>query len=48
VVYDERSGRPVTTKTDENVEKVRTLVRTDRLGIRMIAEGLNMDKETGR
>lgn len=46
---DERSGRPVTMKTDENVERVRTLVRTDRrLGIRKIAEQLNMNKETVR
>jgi hypothetical protein len=41
----ERPGRPVTMKSDENVEKMRTLVRTDRrLGIRMIAEELRMDK----
>jgi hypothetical protein len=33
-------------KTDENVETVRTLLRTNCcLGIRMIAEGLTMDKE---
>jgi histone-lysine N-methyltransferase SETMAR len=36
-------------KTDENVDKVRTLVRNDRrLSIRMIAEELNVDKETVR
>jgi hypothetical protein len=36
-------------KTDENVERVRTLVRTDRrLGMRKTAEELNMDKETVR
>jgi orotate phosphoribosyltransferase-like protein len=36
-------------KTDENVDKVRTLVRNDRrLSIRMIAEELNVDKETGK
>jgi hypothetical protein len=46
---DERPGRPVTMKTDENVDKVRTLVRTDRrLSIRMIAEEFNVDKETVR
>jgi GTP-binding protein EngB required for normal cell division len=34
---------------DENVEKERTLVRTDHyLGIRMTAEELNMDKEMVR
>jgi hypothetical protein len=48
-VEDERPGRPVTMKTDENVDKVRTLVRNDRrLSIRMIAEELNVDKETVR
>jgi predicted transcriptional regulator len=46
---DERPGRPVTMKTDENVDKVRTLVRNDcRLSIRMIAEELNVAKETVR
>jgi hypothetical protein len=36
-------------KTDENVGKVRTLVRTDRrLGTRVIEEELNMDKGTVR
>jgi hypothetical protein len=28
---DERNGRPKTHRTDENVEKVRKLVRSDRL-----------------
>jgi hypothetical protein len=43
---DERPGRPVTMKTDENVENVVTLMRIDiRLGIRMTAEVLNMDKK---
>jgi orotate phosphoribosyltransferase-like protein len=46
---DERPGRPVTMKTDENVDKVRTLVRNDRrLSIGMIAEEFNVDKETVR
>jgi DNA-directed RNA polymerase sigma subunit (sigma70/sigma32) len=36
-------------KTDENVDKVKTLVRNDRrLSIRMIAEELNVDKEIVR
>jgi hypothetical protein len=47
-VEDKRSGHPVTMKTDENVEKVRTLGRTDRLGIRMTAEEVNMDTERAR
>jgi hypothetical protein len=46
---DEQPGCPVTIKTNDNVEKVRTLVRMDRrLGIRMMAEKLNMGKETVR
>jgi transposase len=46
---DARPGRPVTMKTEENVEKVRTFVKTNgRLGIRMIAEELKMDRETVR
>jgi len=46
---DERPGRPVTMKTDENVENVVTLMRIDiRLGIRMTAEVLNMDKKKKR
>jgi hypothetical protein len=48
-VEDDERPRPVTMKTDKNVDKVRTLVRNDRhLSIRMIAEELNMDKETVR
>jgi hypothetical protein len=36
-------------KTDENVEQVRTHVRTDRcLGIRMIMEEVNVNKEMVR
>jgi hypothetical protein len=43
---DERPDRPVTMKTDENVEKVRTLLQNNHcLSIRMAAE-LSMDKET--
>jgi precorrin-2 methylase len=46
---DERTGRPVTMKTDENMEKLRALVRTDRrLGIRVLAKELNMDKQRVR
>jgi hypothetical protein len=46
---DKRPGRPVTMKTDENMEKVRTVERTNRrLGFRMRAEELNMDKEMVR
>jgi len=44
-----RPGHPVTIKTDENVEKMGILMRTDRrLGTGMIAEVLNMDKDMVR
>jgi hypothetical protein len=39
---DERTGRPKTHRTDENVEKVR------KLSVRMMAEELNIDRETVR
>ena len=46
---DPRSGQPKTQRTDANVDRVRTLVRSDRrLGVRVIAEELNMNSETVR
>ncbi|GFS77214.1 protein GVQW3 [Trichonephila clavipes] len=43
---DSRPGRPSTSKTDENVEKVASFIRSDRrLSIRAIAEAVNIDKE---
>jgi hypothetical protein len=47
-VEDEpRSGRPCTSKTDENVTKVRDLVRFDRqLTVRMISTVLNLNRQT--
>jgi hypothetical protein len=46
---DECPGRPCTSKTNENVEKIEQIVRIDRcLSIRMIAETVNVDKETVR
>ena len=46
---DLRSGQPKTQRRDENVERVRTLVRSDRrLGARVIAGELNMNMETVR
>jgi len=46
---DPRSGQPKTQRTGANVDRVRTLVRSDRrLGVRVIAEELNMNRETVR
>jgi hypothetical protein len=46
---DPRSGQPNTQRTDANVERVRTLVLSDRrLGVRVIAEEPNMNRETVR
>ena len=43
---DHRSGRPSTSKTDENVEGVRQNVWSDhRLTVRMIADELGMNSE---
>jgi hypothetical protein len=44
---DERSGRPRSRRTDENVEKVRKLVCTDGpLSLRLMARKLNMHTST--
>jgi AraC-like DNA-binding protein len=46
---DPRSGQPKTQRTDADVDRVRTLVRSDRrLGVTVIAEELNMNRETVR
>ena len=43
---DYRSGRPSTSRTDENVERVRQKVRSyRRLTVRMIADELGMNSE---
>ena len=43
---DHRSGRPSTSRTDENVECVRQKVRSNRrLTVRMIAHELGMNSE---
>ena len=43
---DHRSGRPSTSRTDENVERVRQNARSDRrLTVRMIAHELGMNSE---
>jgi hypothetical protein len=47
VLNDTGSGQPKSQRTDANVDRVRTLVHSDqRLGTRLIAEELNMNKET--
>ena len=44
---DPRSGQPKTQRTDASVDRLRTLVRSGRrLGVRIIAEELNMNRET--
>jgi len=46
---DPRSGQPKTQRIDANVDRIRTLVRSDRiLGVRVIAEELHMNRETVR
>jgi hypothetical protein len=46
---DARSGQPKTQSTNANVDRVRTWVRSDRrVGVRVIAEEPNMNRETVR
>ena len=46
---DQRSGQPKTQKTYANVDGVQTLLRSDRrVSVRVIAEELNMNRETVR
>jgi hypothetical protein len=41
---DPRSGQPKSRRVDANVDRVRTVVRSNRrLGVRLIAEELNMN-----
>ena len=49
VTDEERSGRPATRITEENIVKVRQIVRENRrLTVRSIAEQLNIGRETVR
>ena len=49
VIEEERSGRPSTSKTEENIVKVCQIVRENRrLTVRRIAEQVNIDRETGK
>jgi transposase len=46
VTDEERSGRPATRRTEENIAKVRQIVRENlRLTVRSIAEQGNVDTE---
>ena len=45
VTDEERSGRPATSRTEENITKVRQIVRENRrLTVRSIAEQVNIDR----
>ena len=45
----DRPGRPRTAVTDDNIEKVRDVVRKDgRVGVRAVAEEVNLDRESVR
>ena len=49
VEEEPRAGRPSTSKTDDNVERLRSLVRSDsRLTLRMISSELNLNGFTVR
>ena len=44
---DPRSGRPSTSRTADNIERLKQMVRADRrLTVRMIAEQLSINKDT--
>ncbi|KAL4092164.1 hypothetical protein QTP88_026717 [Uroleucon formosanum] len=46
---DDRSGRPTTSSTNENVEKIDKIIRQDRrLSVRAVAEMVNIDRESVR
>ena len=46
---DDRPGRPRTAVTDDNIEKVRDVIRKDRrLGVRAVDEEVNLDRESVR
>jgi len=49
VTDEERSGRPATNRTEENIAKVRQILRENRrLTVRSIVEHVNIDRETIR
>jgi len=49
VANEERSGRPATSRTEENIANVRQIVRENHwLTVRSIAEQVNINRETVR
>jgi len=49
VTNEERSGRPATSRTEENIAKVHQIVcENSRLTVRSIAEQVNIDRERVR
>jgi len=49
VTDEERSGRPATSRTEENIAKFRQILRENhRLTVRSIAEQVNIDRGTVR
>ena len=49
VTGEEKSGRPATSRTEENIVKIRQIVRENRrLTVRSIAEQMNIDRATVR
>jgi len=49
VTDEERSGRPATSRTEENIANVRKIVRENRrLTVRSIAEQVKIDRKTVR
>jgi len=49
VTEEERSGRPATSRTEENIAKVSQILRENRrLAVRSIAEQVDIDRKTVR
>jgi hypothetical protein len=47
VTGEERSGRPATSRTEENIAKVRQIMRENRhMAVMSITEQVNIDRET--
>ena len=47
VTDEERSGRPATSTTEENIAKIRQIVRENRRpSVRSVAERVSIDRET--